>query len=878
MRIAKVYIKNFRGYGENNTTDEMYLFEHLNDADFVIFSGYNGFGKTGFFEAIEWCITGKIKGLQETDIYAKNTMKKSSYLKFQSRKEKREREVVVRIIFDNGWGVTRRTKCNALEENGYYDNLTDLNEQDIKQQFIDEKIKQWTGQLPDQIFKLSFNGQNRNTDFVKSTKAKDRTGSLLEFMGLKLLDDIVTESDPKKRRKLNSNYEKAKTEYSNVIMEVKRIDEIFKSNKWGSIEEYSKNIRMLLENINSYQGKMMKIGICQDSLLSYDTLNDLLNSFEKIRILKDTLEKQIAMDDRQIAEATKHRLQYEWNRIQHFLNSALLFKESNLTELEGEKSRFIRLREIYSESLNKLNQMKQKILLDVVMPTPVKNDTSIGITKTEKEYYEICLNVYKDLQSVGINFSISGNYKLDAYNIEREFRKSEKYVGFLKSLENIVSQQKTHFIEVEGILTEQKELLIQVQGYVNGQNEINSCPVCGGTEFIKENQNGKQELLEVISTRIAEGNLNLKERNDNLVKIEERLSDCHEKIKKIIRIKYQTNLNELNVEINRIKDSIVEACDLRIKCNELSFSNLGVRLSIVLTRINLINEFKEKYQLNIFEIEDIIRKKKEHKSIIEESLRIRFHMYDFENFSKEAEKKNVASILPLFKRRNLITKVTKYVDEILDFDIGTENRNILRQYEEKCQCSSKLESKVSLLEEAINFRSIINNNSKVMENNLIETLVENNELINWIYGKINPHPYFRELSLKIVKDETSILSAEDNDVYLDHIFSEAQMNVLSLSIFLGLILSINNYEFQQIFLDDPVQSLDDINVVSFIDLLRALIRSKHVNKNYIISTHDHNFSKLLKIKLRNYSFIEYRFISYGEEGPRINMVQSNILS
>ncbi len=111
MKIAEVDIKNFRGYGENNTDDGMYRFEHLDDVEVVIFSGYNGFGKTGFFEAIEWCITGKIQGLQRS-VYEKNTMKKSSYLKFQSTKQKRDREIVVRIVFDNGWEITRRTKCD----------------------------------------------------------------------------------------------------------------------------------------------------------------------------------------------------------------------------------------------------------------------------------------------------------------------------------------------------------------------------------------------------------------------------------------------------------------------------------------------------------------------------------------------------------------------------------------------------------------------------------------------------------------------------------------------------------------------------------------------------------------------------------------------
>lgn len=126
--------------------------------------------------------------------------------------------------------------------------------------------------------------------------------------------------------------------------------------------------------------------------------------------------------------------------------------------------------------------------------------------------------------------------------------------------------------------------------------------------------------------------------------------------------------------------------------------------------------------------------------------------------------------------------------------------------------------------------------------------------------------------IRFSKNQTDIISAECQTVYLDHIFSEAQMNVLSLSIFLGLVFSVRNYGFKQIFLDDPVQSLDDINEVSFIDLLRTLIQSKEVDKNCIISTHDHNFSQLMKIKLRNYNFVEYRFESYGLEGPRIKTI------
>lgn len=450
-------------------------------------------------------------------------------------------------------------------------------------------------------------------------------------------------------------------------------------------------------------------------------------------------------------------------------------------------------------------------------------------------------------------------------------RRSEKYVGFLKNYENALIMKKQYIKKVQGIYTEQKELLLQVQGFVNKQSEIDSCPVCGGTEFIKDGQKGKEELLALLSGKIADGNLDLKEKNDELVKQEQRLLYFKEKVNISIRAKYQMHLENLKKEIKRIKDYIFQECDVRIRCNEEALYKCGTQMSMISSKINTIDDFARMYQFDSGELDDLIKKKENQKSKIERVLRLKFQTDGIKDFVRADEKKQIMSF---FRKRNLLYKILGCISTILEYDIGTENQYILLQYEEKCRKQEKLKNKVLLLEDAIGFRKIINENSKELKNNFLETMIENNQMINWIYGKINPHPYFRELNLKILKEETSILAAEDNDIYLDNIFSEAQMNVLSLSIFLGLILSIKNYNFEQIFLDDPVQSLDDINVVSFIDLVRALIRSRHINKNYIISTHDHNFSKLLKIKLRNYSFVEYSFISYGEEGPRIDAIRN----
>ncbi|MDC5365716.1 hypothetical protein NRA53_10420, partial [Acinetobacter baumannii] len=52
-----------------------------------------------------------------------------------------------------------------------------------------------------------------------------------------------------------------------------------------------------------------------------------------------------------------------------------------------------------------------------------------------------------------------------------------------------------------------------------------------------------------------------------------------------------------------------------------------------------------------------------------------------------------------------------------------------------------------------------------------------------------------------------------------------------------------------IMIDDPIQSMDSINILSTIDLIRSIII--RFNKQIIISTHDRNFFELLRRKIPN---------------------------
>ena len=66
-----------------------------------------------------------------------------------------------------------------------------------------------------------------------------------------------------------------------------------------------------------------------------------------------------------------------------------------------------------------------------------------------------------------------------------------------------------------------------------------------------------------------------------------------------------------------------------------------------------------------------------------------------------------------------------------------------------------------------------------------------------------------------------------------------------MSIFLASAL--NSKEYQCIFVDDPIQSLDSINVLATIDLFRSIVVNE--GKQVILSTHDETFHNLLKKKM-----------------------------
>lgn len=130
----------------------------------------------------------------------------------------------------------------------------------------------------------------------------------------------------------------------------------------------------------------------------------------------------------------------------------------------------------------------------------------------------------------------------------------------------------------------------------------------------------------------------------------------------------------------------------------------------------------------------------------------------------------------------------------------------------------------------------------------------NNDILNDMFMYVEPHLKYDKISFKVdlhkkskgiyIQAGSSTTNESNTPIYY---LSEAQINILSICIFLaeharGIDMPINT-----IIIDDPVQSMDDLNSYALIDLCKVFAR--RFKKQIIITTHNNSFFNLFRSKL-----------------------------
>jgi len=210
-----------------------------------------------------------------------------------------------------------------------------------------------------------------------------------------------------------------------------------------------------------------------------------------------------------------------------------------------------------------------------------------------------------------------------------------------------------------------------------------------------------------------------------------------------------------------------------------------------------------------------------------------------------------------------VEKVERYKTNVIPFLKSEENR----------KNREVLEQEITFLDTDVHKELNI---EKIKLSKFIDQRIESffyKRLINSLYKKIDPHPRYNDISFECdfsqdkPKLNVFVSNNTDGDAIVPTLyFSTAQLNILSLSIFLAKALNTTDNEGKPIdciFIDDPIQSMDSINILSTIDLFRSIVTN--MGKQIILSTHDESFQNLLKKKMPEKLF-KSKFIEFETFG------------
>ena len=120
--------------------------------------------------------------------------------------------------------------------------------------------------------------------------------------------------------------------------------------------------------------------------------------------------------------------------------------------------------------------------------------------------------------------------------------------------------------------------------------------------------------------------------------------------------------------------------------------------------------------------------------------------------------------------------------------------------------------------------------------------------------------YQNGLGVFINKDEMRFVSNGDAKHDILNTFSSGQLSGFVLSFLFAMnkrYISEENDDIGFILIDDPVQTMDDINIASFIEVLRNDFPTKQI----ILSTHETDKE----------NYILYKFLKYNLKGQSFNV-------
>lgn len=394
------------------------------------------------------------------------------------------------------------------------------------------------------------------------------------------------------------------------------------------------------------------------------------------------------------------------------------------------------------------------------------------------------------------------------------------------------------------------------------------------------NNKSEQEFKELQARLIKEIEASTPALRQSVEKVEKDFNEIQQEISSLIEQDKTINENVKRLAENDNYKTILEyfSTSFPKTVPELTETQLKEMLSVVQNDLDLTRQDQSQTKTDITNFEQKVSETNEDeirqkiKSLENE---IDFHIQQFSQYELfilnnvgiettidnpsqlrlvlENQQKKIKTAIENFEKRkeqySLLSKLKENLLPYLRFEVANDN-------------NKKIKEEILFLEKTVTPKIEAEKQRVIDHLDLQINSFFYEEMINDLYRKIDPHPDATTIKFKcdFTDDKPQlnvfVSNAKKDVLQIPNLyFSTAQLNILSLSIFLAKALHAYDQEgnpLRCIFIDDPIQSMDSINILSTIDLLRSIV----VNKGFqiILSTHDSNFHNLLMKKIPQEKF------------------------
>ncbi len=757
------------------------------DCSLAVFDGPNGYGKTSAFDAIEFLLTGNIKRVSDNSSILKTEAYETVFIAGNPKKD-----VVIKAEFlsENNTPLVIAKLIPAVSKikRGKKNNPTKLGE--LANTYILPTYE--TNDYSDtykcdhqEILSRFGNNVISFFDLFYYIKQEDR----LDFLK-------KTEKDRMAGINRLFDMQKEKSDFDNASKVIRQLNKLLKDLE-GIINNQENDIKMLEDTLQK------STDIKYEKLLSWKKETEIWD--EQVILISDVNKK---------------------NEIINVVKEIQLFIQNYNEFIIEQKNRWC------STWLEKQNYFNYYMLL-----YPFKDTLeNVKLTILALKFLKQQVKLVSDGKYVSINFSeIAKILKIDDANIQLINEIVSQIINYEKSSNSLAKAASE--------LNQAREILNTKALSFNGaQSDGGQCAFCG------YDWGNSDELAKQIA-KTSESFKNFSD--ESTLQKESKITELKDVYVSLflprIKLYFEEHKNLDNEQFEYIFDSkskveetfkaFVEGCtkySINIEKYMLDSNSLTLKET-------LVQELVSELSTSI-------------KQLTNEYIAVR-STNDFPKIFNRYFSENTDNIN--------ITTVEKLQNKVAYIEYNYYNTTFERIEQLRKELSQNIGRKKILSEEIIpqtaQYKEVIKNNIEKYQNQVIKNI----EIPFYIYSGRIMQSYQGGLGI-LIKESNNESTESENESGLNSIrfispsrpdhdiiytLSSGQLSAVIISFTLALNKIYSNGSFKCIFIDDPVQTMDELNIASFVELLRNEFEDRQI----ILSTHEDGFSRYIRYKYSKYS-------------------------